>query len=566
MTLETLTAQGLGRVDPNTRALVPGIHPATTYERDADGGYSSGRAYTRPHNPTYDEVEELLAQLEAGRAAMVFGSGMAAATAVFQTLYPGDHVVVPRVMYWALRGWLVDFAVSAGLDVEFVDTTSTAELQAAMRPGKTRLLWLETPANPTWEVTNIRAAIEIARSVGARVAVDSTVATPVLCKPIELGADLVVHSATKYLNGHSDVLAGVVVTAHEDSSWQRLRTWRRDGGAVLGPFEAWLLLRGMRTLFLRVQRASATALRIARHFETHASVSVLYPGLESHPQHAIAAEQMSGGFGGMLSMRHRRGEAAAMATAARVQVFKRATSLGGVESLIEHRASIEGPSTPVPADLLRLSIGLEDPEDLIADLEHALDHEVGDDTHTLCEPYPASHTRTDDPVATIESLLATKVHILVADRGCELTLGRFADGIAELEVHGSPGACLPLRDNIERLLKHYVPAVSRVVLGAGMPQAGADDTDVADTVQRLLRDHINPAVREHGGVVELVDADAQVVNVRLGGRCQGCAMANVTFRQGVETMIMAAVPEIRAVVDVTDHSAGTNPYFKTRKQ
>ena len=342
---ETLAAQALGRIDAVTRALVPPVHPSTTYERDPDGGYSSGHGYTRPNNPTYDEPEELLATLEGGSDCLLFASGMAAATAVFQSLLPGDHVVASRIMYWALRTWLVDFAMSWGLDVEFVDTSDVDALAAAMRPGKTRLVWLDTPANPTWDVTDIAAAAKIAHSARARLAVDSTVATPVLTRPLEFGADLVVHSASKYLNGHSDVLAGAVVCRDKDSFWQRIRAWRRDAGAVLGPFEAWLLLRGMRTLFVRVQRCSESALTIARHLEANPRISkVLYPGLSSHPGHAVAARQMIGGFGGMLSIRVKGGEAAAVATAARVAVFKRATSLGGVESLIEHRASIEGPS------------------------------------------------------------------------------------------------------------------------------------------------------------------------------------------------------------------------------
>ncbi len=372
--LETLTVQALGHVDEVTRAVVPPVHASTTYERDPDGGYRSGRAYTRPHNPTYDAPEQLLSTLEGGADCLLFSSGMAAGTAVFQSLLPGDHVVASRVMYYAYRTWLVDFGMSWGLDVEFVDTTQPNELANAMRPGKTKLVFVDTPANPTWSITDIRAAAEIAHAARARLVVDNTVATPVFTRPLELGADLVVHSASKYLNGHSDVLMGAVVCAVKDSFWHRIRAWRRDAGAVPGPFEAWLLLRGMRTLFLRVHRAAETALRIAEHFNRHPHVaSVLYPGLAKHPGHAVAADQMSGGYGGMLSIRHGDGEAAAIATAANVEVFKRATSLGGVESMIEHRASIEGASSPVPRDLLRLSIGIEKPEDLISDLEQALD-------------------------------------------------------------------------------------------------------------------------------------------------------------------------------------------------
>lgn len=369
---ETIAAQALGRIDESTGALVPPVHLSTTFERSVEGGLHPGRSYARPDNPTFDKPEALLAALEQGRDCLLFSSGMAAATAVFQSLQPGDHVVAPRVMYWGLRGWLNNFAVPWGLDVEFIDAADLTALEQAVRPGATRLVWLETPANPTWDVTDIAAVAAIAHDAGALLAVDSTVSTPVLTQPLTLGADLVMHSATKYLNGHSDVLAGALICARDDALWERIKAWRRDAGAVAGSFEAWLLLRGMRTLFVRVARSCESALQIARHFDGHAQVNVLYPGLGSHPGHDVATRQMHGGYGGMLSLRHGGGESAALATAARVKVFKRATSLGGVESLIEHRASVEGPSTPVPADLLRLSIGLEHAADLIADLEQAL--------------------------------------------------------------------------------------------------------------------------------------------------------------------------------------------------
>jgi cystathionine gamma-synthase len=299
---------------------------------------------------------------------------MAAATAVFQSLLPGDHVLVSRVLYWGVRKWLAEFALTWGLDVEFTNPCDLDALAAAIRPGQTRLLWLETPANPMWEITDLAAACDLAHAAGVRVAVDNTVATPVLTRPFEFGADLVVHSATKYLNGHGDVLAGAVLTARRDPFWERIRSWRRSAGAMPGPFEAWLLQRGMRTLFLRVHRASQTALDVATHFRGHpALTAVLYPGLPGHPGHEIAARQMRGGFGGMLSIRVAGGAGPARDVLAAVRVFKRATSLGGVESLIEHRRGSEGPSSPVPDDLLRLSIGIEAPGDLIADLEAALD-------------------------------------------------------------------------------------------------------------------------------------------------------------------------------------------------
>ncbi|MCW5772462.1 MAG: PLP-dependent transferase [Rhodospirillaceae bacterium] len=370
---QTLAAQAMGFVDAETKAVVPPLHTATTYIRDPDNQYRSGRIYARDDNPTFDHAEAVLAALEGGAEALLFASGMAAATAVFQTLAPGDHVVAPKVMYWSLRNWLVGFCERWGLGLDLFDNESLDALRAAMRPGRTRLVWLETPANPTWLVTDIAAAAEIAHAAGARLAVDSTVATPVLTRPLSLGADLVMHSATKYLNGHSDVVAGALVTGAKDEPWARIATARAQLGGILGPFEAWLLLRGMRTLFPRVKAASASALEIARHFERHPRIArVLYPGLSSDPGHAPAARQMQGGFGGMLSIRVAGGEAAAIPAAARVQVWKRATSLGGVESLIEHRASVEGPASPVPADLLRLSVGIEDVGDLIGDLEDAL--------------------------------------------------------------------------------------------------------------------------------------------------------------------------------------------------
>src|SRR5689334_3392946 len=371
---ETLIAQALGEIDPVSGALAPPISLSTNFEQAADGSYHQGRVYSRADNPTYEQAERMLAMLEgAAGGCILLASGMAAATAVFQSLIPGDHVVVSRMLYWGVRKWLAEFGMSWGLDVEFVDTSDLESVKAAIRPGTTRLVWLETPANPTWDVTDLRAVSDLAHAAGARVAVDNTVPTPVLTRPIEYGADLVVHSATKYLNGHSDVVAGAVLSARNDPFWQRIRSWRRTGGAVPGPFEAWLLVRGMRTLFLRVQRASDSALAIARHFEKHPALSaVLYPGLPSHPGHAIAARQMTGGFGGMLSVRVAGGIEAAKSVLAKVKVFKRATSLGGVESLIEHRSSMEGPSSPVPDDLLRLSVGIESPADLLADLEAAL--------------------------------------------------------------------------------------------------------------------------------------------------------------------------------------------------
>ncbi|HEY1836211.1 MAG TPA: PLP-dependent aspartate aminotransferase family protein [Rhizomicrobium sp.] len=370
---ETIAAQALGWVDEKTRAVSPPVHVSSTFLRDADNQYRSGRNYARADNPTYDQPEAVLAALEKGADAMVFASGMAAATACFMALKPGDHVIAPKVMYWSLRNWLVNVASGWGLQIELVDMADSAAIQRAAKPGKTKLIWAECPANPTWDITDLAAAAEIAHGAGAKLAVDSTVATPVHSQPLMLGADIVMHSATKYLNGHSDLVAGALITRADDEYWARLKQVRGQSGGIMGSFEAWLLLRGMRTLYPRVKQASASAQKIAEHFVGHPDVlHVLYPGLKSFPGHAIAARQMHGGFGGMLSIRVKGGEAAAIKTAANVQIWKRATSLGGVESLIEQRASVEGPDTPCPPDLLRLSVGIEDAEDLIADLDAAL--------------------------------------------------------------------------------------------------------------------------------------------------------------------------------------------------
>ncbi|MDE2334947.1 MAG: aminotransferase class V-fold PLP-dependent enzyme [Rhodospirillales bacterium] len=370
----SLAAQAMGKVDPLTRAVVPPIHVSTTFVRDPDNAYSSGFIYGRPDNETTREAESVLAMLEEAQAgALLFASGMAAATAVFQALSPGDHIVAPKVMYWALRSWLLTEATRWGLAVDFVETDDLSQLQAAVKPGATRLVWLETPSNPLWTITDIEAAAAIAHAAGARLAVDSTCASPVHTRPLTLGADIVMHAATKVLNGHSDVIAGALAAREDDAFWNRIKTVRKGQGGILGPFEAFLLLRGMRTLHLRQERQSASALALAERLAAHPLVArVLYPGLPQHPGHDVARRQMQGGFGYMLSIQVVGGEAAAVRTAAHVELYKRATSLGGVESLIEHRASIEGSGTPCPTDLLRLSTGIEDTQDLYADLDQAL--------------------------------------------------------------------------------------------------------------------------------------------------------------------------------------------------
>ena len=376
----TVAAQALGWIDDKTRGIVAPLHTSTTFIRDPDNQYRSGRVYARDHNPTFDQAEAVITALEGGHSSLLFASGMAAATAVFQALAPGDHVLAPKVMYWSLRNWLMNFATHWGLRVEFIDMAEPAELGRAIQPGRTRLVWIETPANPLWTITDIELTCSLAHAAGAAVVVDSTVATPVLSRPLSLGADIVMHAATKYLNGHSDVIAGTLTTREESPLWSRIKTIRAQLGGIAGPFEAWLLTRGMRTLFPRVRAACTSAQIIAEHFARHPRIEVvLYPGLPGFPGHAIAKKQMTGGYGAMLSIRVRGransaddGERAAIATAAGVKIWKRATSLGGVESLLEHRASVEGAGTPAPADMLRLSVGIEDTGDLIADLEQAL--------------------------------------------------------------------------------------------------------------------------------------------------------------------------------------------------
>ncbi|RUO38778.1 cystathionine gamma-synthase [Aliidiomarina shirensis] len=370
--LQTRVAQALSYVEPSTQGLVPPTYPSTTYLRDEDNEYRSGLVYSRADNPTYRVVESVLADIEEGEDALLFASGMAAAVTVFQALRPGDHVLAPKVMYWALRNWLLTLGTDWGLEVELVDMTNTAAVEKAIIAGKTKLVWLETPGNPLWTISDIQAICHLAHSAGAKVAVDSTCATPVLSLPITLGADIVMHSATKYLNGHSDVIAGALIGAKDDAFWQRIRMVRKQGGAVLSPADANQLLRGMRTLELRVRQSSQSAQIIAERLQALPNViEVLYPGLPSFSGHEVAAKQMQGGFGGMLSVRLQN-SAMAIHTAAYTKLWKRATSLGGVESLIEHRASIEGIDSPVPDDLLRLSVGIEDADELFADLQQAM--------------------------------------------------------------------------------------------------------------------------------------------------------------------------------------------------
>jgi cystathionine gamma-synthase len=370
---ETLLAQAMGWVDQTTSALIPPIYNSVTYERGVDNSYAKGFIYSRNSNPNSIQIEKLLTKLEMGEDAMVVGSGMSAATIPFMTLKRGDHVVVQSVMYWAIRKWLIGFADQWGLLVDFFDPSDLNNLRKLIRPGETKLVWIESPANPVFSCVDILEAAQITHDANARLCVDSTIATPILTRPIELGADLVMHSATKYLNGHSDVTAGALITASDDEWWKKMREIRTFHGKILSPNDTWLLLRGLRTLHLRVNQSCNNAMDIARHFESYREVKeVLYPGLKSSSTHEIAKKQMKNGFGGMLSMRFVGGERKAIDIAANLKVFKRATSLGGVESLVEHRASIEGEGTTVSSDLLRFSVGIEHIDDLVEDLEQAI--------------------------------------------------------------------------------------------------------------------------------------------------------------------------------------------------
>jgi cystathionine gamma-synthase len=371
----TLLAQLGHYIDPATGGLVPPVQPSTTFARDqAYGLVNPAHTYGRDDSPGYPQVEAVLRALEGGAAALVFPSGMAAIAALFRTLRRGEAIVVQRPIYFGTLAWLRKFCAHREIGLHHFDGADPTSLERAVPTAKPAIVWIETPSNPMLHVVDIARAAEIAHGAGALLAVDSTAATPILTRPLALGADLVMHSATKYLNGHSDVLAGVLVTRHIDERWSAIRADRHDAGALLGPFESWLLLRGLRTLALRVRQASGNALAIARFLEDHSKIErVLYPGLPSHPQHALAQRQMDRGFGGLMSFQVRGDAAAALAVAGRLRLIARATSLGGTESLIEHRFTIEGAATGVPPNLLRLSVGIEDAADLIADLAQALE-------------------------------------------------------------------------------------------------------------------------------------------------------------------------------------------------
>ena len=370
MKIETLAVHAGHAIDPATGAVAAPIHLSTTFERDIEGTYSRGFMYTRNNNPNRQALEEGISMLEGGAAAAAFASGTGAAMSIFQTLAPGDHVLAHIDAYYGTSRLLREIFLRWGLDVNFIDMSDLSAVKNALR-SKTKLAWMETPSNPLLKIVDLAAVAEIVHDAGALCVCDNTWA-PIIQRPFDLGADLILHSTTKYFGGHCDVLGGLIGTKTDNDFFQHIRSIQYSGGAVPSPFDCWLILRGMRTLPWRMRAHSENGMKVAEFLAQHRKVArVHYPGLRSHPGHEIAGRQMSM-FGGMLSFEVKDGRDAAMSAAARTKIFTRATSLGGVESLIEHRASIEGAGTSSPEGLLRLSIGLENADDLIEDLDQAL--------------------------------------------------------------------------------------------------------------------------------------------------------------------------------------------------
>jgi cystathionine gamma-synthase len=367
---ETIAVHAGAEADSASGALAPPLNLSTTFEHGPASEETHGYLYIREKNPTQARLEDAMTQLEGGKAALVFSSGMGAGAALLQSLTPGSHVIFPDDIYVDFRTLSRDYLPKWGIESSTAGMQDIAQLKQAMRPN-TRLVWLETPSNPLMRITDIKAAAGLAHAAGARVLVDNTFATPVLQQPLELGADIVLHSTTKYCGGHSDVQSGCLVF-RETAFCETVLHTRKVLGAVASPFSSWLVLRGLRTLFCRMERHSVNAAAIANALMTSSNVeAVYYPGLSGHPGHNVASRQMRG-FGGMLSFLVKGGWDEAVRVASRVKLFTNATSLGGTESLIEHRASAEGKDSQAPPNLLRLSVGLEHPDDLIEDLQQAL--------------------------------------------------------------------------------------------------------------------------------------------------------------------------------------------------
>ncbi len=370
MKIETLAIHS-GNINKTTTGdVTPPISLSTTFLRNEEGGYSGGHMYSRISNPTRNALEATLAVLDKGADAAAFSSGNTAGMAVFQALPAGSHIIAPDDMYWGFKKQLQSIFADT-LQIDFVDLTQPSNIEGHIRTN-TVLVWVETPSNPLLKITDISAISEICRKHNLRLACDSTFSSPCLQNPLELGADLVMHSTTKYIGGHSDVLGGALITAKKDEFWEKIKNIQQVGGAVSSPFDCYLLLRSIKTLPYRMRGHSSNGMALALFLESHPEIAaVYYPGLPSHPQHEIAKKQMSD-FGGMMSILVKGGAAAARSVVNKVKVFAQATSLGGVESLIEHRASIEGPETKTPDNLIRISVGLEHVDDLIDDLNQAL--------------------------------------------------------------------------------------------------------------------------------------------------------------------------------------------------
>ncbi len=372
--IRTTAATASHFVDVNTGGIVPPIQTSTTFARDDRYELlNAAHTYSRDTSPAIIPAERVIADLEGGGECLLFPSGMAAIAAICRTCQSRDHVVAPGSMYWGTRVWLEKFCDRRGIDLTLVEDADASTYIDAIRPHETSLVWIESPSNPMMNVTDIAAVSQAAKAAKALVVADNTAATPLFTRPLELGADIVMHSATKSLNGHSDVLAGAVVVRENNDVLARIREERSEAGAMPGTFEAWLLLRGMRTFAVRVERAASNAAKIAEFLQSHPSVDgVRYPGLPDSAGHEISRRQMKGGFGSLLAFHVKGGAKQALAAAGAMQLITSATSIGGVESLVEHRHSLEPERTGVPQNLLRLSVGIEDVNDLIEDLDQSL--------------------------------------------------------------------------------------------------------------------------------------------------------------------------------------------------
>ncbi len=371
---KTLLAQAGHYVNEISGGVVPPIDPSVTFARNENLELFGEYVYSRYSNPTHKQLEKVICEMEGGVAAQFFASGLAAIAAVFETVNTNEHIIASKIMYHGTLDWLLRISEKRQIELSLFDPSDPETIRKNLIPNKTSVIWIESPVNPTWDVLDIGAIAEQAHAAGAILCVDGTAAPPVTTQALKLGADIVFHSATKYLNGHSDLTAGVLVTKEISPRWQEIKEVRKLTGGSLGSFEAWLLLRGMRTLALRYEQSSLNAIKIAEFLEAQPAVEkVMYPGLPSHPSHEVARRQMKNGFGGMMSIQMKGGEQAAKKLTSSVQLFMRATSLGGVESLIEHRRTVEGKNSKVPVNLIRLSVGIEEVDDLIDDLRQAFD-------------------------------------------------------------------------------------------------------------------------------------------------------------------------------------------------